>query len=73
MSFHNWADHPLGVQEVIRVPARGNLFILADTDTWHGHPLSRPQIWRVFLAAGLAIRSQASLVPLLSITAGEKI
>jgi ubiquinone/menaquinone biosynthesis C-methylase UbiE len=72
MSFHHWTDHALGVREITRVLARGGIFILADTNIGHGHPLSRPQVRRLFAAAGLSILSQTNLVPLLSITAGEK-
>jgi ubiquinone/menaquinone biosynthesis C-methylase UbiE len=72
MSFHHWTEQSLGVQEIYRVLSRGGLFILADTNIGHGHPLSRPQVRQLFRAAGLSIRSQNNLVPLLSITVGEK-
>jgi len=73
MSFHHWSDQASGVREATRVLTKGSLFILADTNVGHGHPLSRTQVRNLFEAAGLMVRSQSSLVPLLSITVGEKI
>jgi len=72
MSFHHWADQAQGVQEIARVLRVGGLLALADTNIGHGHPLSRRQVRYLCIACGLAIQSQSSVVPFLSITVGRK-
>lgn len=73
MSFHHWIDQASGLREATRVLTRGGLFILADTNIGHGHPLSRAQVRSLFEVVGLSVRSQTSLVPFLGITVGMKV
>jgi ubiquinone/menaquinone biosynthesis C-methylase UbiE len=73
VSFHHWSDQAQGVREVARVLRPGGRFILADMNLeFHGHPLSRRNVRRLFEAAGLAVRSQSSPVPFFTFTVGEK-
>ncbi len=72
MSFHHWSNQANGVAEVTRVLNRGGIFILADTNIGHGHPLSRPQVKALFTACSLSVKSQKSIVPFLTVTTGIK-
>ncbi len=72
MSFHHWSDQTHGVAEVARVLKSGGIFVLADINIGHGHPLSRSQVRSILQSSGLAIKSQSSLVPFLTITFGKK-
>jgi ubiquinone/menaquinone biosynthesis C-methylase UbiE len=72
MSFHHWSDQAQGVSEVARVLRSDGLFALADTNIGHGHPLSRPQVRKLFQTYGLVVCAQDNLVPFLAITVGKK-
>jgi ubiquinone/menaquinone biosynthesis C-methylase UbiE len=72
MSFHHWSDQAQGIQDISRVLHHGGIFILADTNIGHGHPLSRAQTRDLLLASGLSIYSQTTPVPFLTFTVGEK-
>ena len=72
MSFHHWSDQAQGVSETCRVLRQGGFFVLADTNIGHGSPLSRSQVRALFQASNLALYSQASFIPYITITIGEK-
>jgi ubiquinone/menaquinone biosynthesis C-methylase UbiE len=72
MSFHHWSDKARGVCETSRVLRQRGIFILADTNIGHGHPLSRAQVQALFLASSLSIYSQTTPVPFVTFTVGEK-
>jgi len=73
MSFHHWVNQEQGLSEVFRVLSSGGIFVLADTNIGHGHPLSRSQVREALTSAGLLLLSQASLVPYLTITVSKKV
>ena len=72
VSFHHWSDQEQGVGEIQRVLYKGGLFILADPNLGHGHPLSRQQLRELFQACGLLVRKQVYFLPFFSITMAEK-
>ena len=73
MSFHHWSDQAHGLSETSRVLHHGGIFILADVNIGHGHPLSPAQLRALFLASNFSIHSQTSPVPFLTYTIGEKL
>ncbi len=72
VSFHHWTSQVEGVREAARVLREGGLFVLADGNIGHGHPLTKRQLREAFQGAGLSIRLQNSPVPFFTFTIGEK-
>jgi ubiquinone/menaquinone biosynthesis C-methylase UbiE len=72
VSFHHWQNQSQGIHEITRVLRTNGIFILADPNIGHGHPMSRSQVRGIFREFGLVIFSQVSILPLFSVTTGEK-
>jgi ubiquinone/menaquinone biosynthesis C-methylase UbiE len=71
VSFHHWINQTQGVREIARVLDQGGIFILADPNIGHGHPMSRAGIRELFLSTNLIIQRQSNIVPFFSITIAE--
>jgi ubiquinone/menaquinone biosynthesis C-methylase UbiE len=78
LSFHHWADHQKGVQEIARVLRPGGFFCLADhtfllSRIFRERVQSRRQIQELMSNAGLKIKQQQGMgIPFVLITLTQK-